>query len=72
MRIVNLTIELEDDEEAYNFEKWLMQYVKIKDFILLPDTTELYENDAKFREINKAYTEAKKLRNDYIFSRKWK
>lgn len=66
MRAVNLTVKFESNEEALRFEKWLNQYVEITDFVLLPDTKELYEKDTTFKKLTNEYYKAKKLRNDYI------
>lgn len=66
MRRVNLTIEFESDEEAFNFQQWIEKYVKIYDFQLLSDTKELYEKDSYFRKITSEYKKIKKIRNEYI------
>ncbi len=66
MKVVNLTIELESSEEVLAFEHWLRDSAKVKDFQILPDTKELYENDSHFKYLAKKYYECKKLRNDYI------
>jgi len=66
MKTVNVTIELENDEQVYFFEQFIRKEVKVKDFQILPDTKELYENNSHFRKLTKAYYDAKKLRNDFI------
>lgn len=66
MRRVNLTIEVDSDEEALIFQSWLSDFVKIYDFSLLSDTKELYEKDSHFRKITSEYKKAKKNRNEYI------
>lgn len=66
MRRVNLTIEVDSDEEALIFQSWLSDFVKIYDFSLLSDTKELYEKDIHFRKITAEYKKAKKIRNEYI------
>jgi len=66
MKTVNFTIELSSDEEVHQFEYWLRQQVNVKDFQILPDTKELYENNSHFRKLTKSYYDAKKLRNDFI------
>ena len=68
MRTINLTIELRDDNEVYEFERWLLQYTDIKDFKILPDTKELYENDIYFQKLTKAYYDARRERDYYINS----
>ena len=66
MKKVNLTIELLDEEEIYQFEHWIRQYVSVTDFMILTDTKELYDTDTHFRKITKEYLDAKRVRNDYI------
>lgn len=66
MVVVNLTVELDSNEEVLSFEHFLKQYVNVKDLTILPDTKELYENDTHFKKLTKKYYEAKKIRNDYI------
>ncbi len=66
MRTVNITIELDNDEQAYHFENFIRKQVNVKDFVLLPDTKKLYENDEHFKAMTKKYYAVKRLRNDYI------
>lgn len=66
MKKVNLTIELRDDEHIYHFEKFIRKNVEVKDFTILSDTKELYENDPAFKKIITDYRRVKKIRNDYI------
>lgn len=66
MKKLNITIELTDDKEIYEFENWIRYYVNVVDFTILTDTKELYENDKHFKKITKAYYDAKRVRNDYI------
>ena len=72
MVTVNITLELENNEEVLSFEHWIKQYVNVKDLTILPDTKELYENDCHFKKLTKKYYEAKKLRNDYINDKNFK
>ncbi len=72
MVTVNITLELENNEEVLSFEHWIKQYVNVKDLTILPDTKELYENDSHFKKLTKKYYEAKKLRNDYINDKNFK
>lgn len=67
---VNLTIVLDSDEEVLEFNNWIRHYVEVKDFIILTDTKELYENDSYFRDISKRYYKLKEIRNDYINKKK--
>lgn len=72
MVAVNITLELESNEEVLSFEHWIKQYVNVKDLTILPDTKELYENDSHFKKLTKKYYEAKKERNDYINKKNFK
>ena len=47
-RLVNLTLELEDNE-IVDFEKWLAQYVKITSSKTLPDSKDLYTTDPFYK-----------------------
>lgn len=47
-----------------------LQCEALKDFQKLPDTNELYENDANFRKLCQAVKTAKKHRDDYYFNKK--
>ena len=69
MKKLNITIELNDDKEIYEFENWIRYYVNVVDFTILTDTKDLYENDNHFKKITKAYYDAKRVRNDYINSK---
>lgn len=66
MKKVNITIELRDDEHVYHFEKFIREEVKVLDFRILPDTSELYEKDEYFRKIISAVKEATLIRDRYI------
>lgn len=63
--IVNLTIEM-DSSEVVNFENWMRNNVNVKDFRIVPDTKELYENDKTFQRLCKAVTDAKRTKSIYI------
>ena len=66
MKTINVTIELLDEQQIYDFEKFIRKEVTVKDFIILPDTKELYENDLHFKDITKQYYAIKRIRNTYI------
>lgn len=66
MRKVNITLEFENDEEAFSFQEWIKKYVSVFDFTLLSDTKEMYEKDSHFRKITSEYKKAKKIRDEYI------
>lgn len=54
MRKVNVTFELEE-EDISDFNLFISNITKVKliDFKILPDTEELYENDAYFKNLVK-------------------
>ena len=66
MITVNLTVVLDNDEQVYHFENFIRKQVDVKDFQIVPDTKELYENNTHFRKLTKAYYYARKQRNDFI------
>jgi hypothetical protein len=61
---LNITLEL-DDFQVSNFEHWLRNNVKVLDFLVVPDTSELYKNDPVFKKLSKAVKDAKKGRDRY-------
>lgn len=63
--IVNITLGIED-YNLVQFENWLRENVDVKDFRVVPDTKELYENDKTFQRLCKAVTDAKKTKAIYI------
>lgn len=73
MKVVNLTIELDSDEEVLRFEQWIKGYVNLRDLQILPDTTELYKDDSVFRKLASNYKKARSAKNEYIYNklRKW-
>ena len=67
MKKVNLTIELESNEEIQRFESWIKDVgVNVIDLTILTDTKELYESDEHFKDITKQYYAIKRIRNNYI------
>jgi DNA-binding transcriptional regulator LsrR (DeoR family) len=62
--IINITIEMES-LEVVNFERWLQQNVNVKDFTVIPDTNELYQNDNTFKSLCKKVSDAKRVRDSY-------
>lgn len=62
--IVNLTIEM-DASEVVRFENWMRENVDVKDFSIIPDTKELYENNATFKRLCSKVKEAKKTRDEF-------
>ena len=62
--VINITIEMES-LEVVNFERWLRENVKVKDFTVIPDTNELYQNDNTFKSLCKKVSDAKRVRDSY-------
>ena len=61
----NFLIEFKTEEELYQFETWLKNYLDFK-VTILPDTKQLYQDDPTFRELTKHLKDCKKIYNDYI------
>ena len=61
---LNITIEIEDYETPA-FEHWLNDHVKVLDFLVVPDTSDLYKNDTVFKKLSKCVKDAKKARDRY-------
>jgi hypothetical protein len=61
---LNITIELEDFETPA-FEHWLNDQVNVLDFLVVPDTSDLYKNDPVFKKLSKYVKDAKKARDRY-------
>jgi hypothetical protein len=62
--IINITIEMES-LEVVNFERWMRGNVNVKDFTIIPDTNELYQNDNTFKTLCKKVSDAKRVRDNY-------
>ena len=62
--VINITIEMES-LEVVNFERWLRENVNVKDFSVIPDTNELYQNDNTFKSLCKKVSDAKRVRDSY-------
>ena len=71
-RRIIVTFEIEDNDfvEQKLFDN--VQCDSFKDFKVLPDTTQLYESDSKFREYCIKVKAAKRCRDDYINNQKLK
>lgn len=61
---LNITLEI-DSHNATNFENWLRGQVKVLDFIVVPDTSDLYKNDPVFKKLSKGLKDAKIARDKY-------
>jgi hypothetical protein len=61
---LNITLEL-DEYEVSKFEYWLRNNVNVLDFLIVPDTSELYKRDPVFKKLSKAVKDAKLGRDRY-------
>jgi hypothetical protein len=61
---LNITLEL-DEYEVSKFEYWLRNNVNVLDFLIVPDTSELYKSDPVFKKLSKAVKDAKLGRDRY-------
>jgi hypothetical protein len=61
---LNITIEIDDYENPY-FERWLRNNLNVLDFMVVPDTSELYKTDPVFKKLSKCVKDAKKARDRY-------
>jgi len=68
----NFLIDFEDEQEVYQFETWLKQYVNFK-VTIVTDTSKLWEDkDSTFIELYNNQKKARKLYQDYINKQKLK
>jgi len=61
---VNITLEI-NPLDVVSFEGWLRDQLKVVDFKILPDTTNLYESDPVFQKMCKGVRDAQKARDKY-------
>jgi hypothetical protein len=61
---VNITLEI-DTANLSNFESWLRGQLKVIDFLIMPDTSELYKSDPVYKKLSKGVKDAKMLRDRY-------
>jgi hypothetical protein len=61
---VNTTFEIEP-ERLTGFEQSLRDAVKVYDFKIVPDNTELYQTDPHFKRLSKAVKDAQRNRDRY-------
>ncbi len=66
MRVVNITIECDNDEQAYYLEQHLRDNYIVKDCTFLPDSKDLYNTDPKYKEMYKKLKKDKTALYDYI------
>ena len=62
---MSITLKIEKSQ-VLNFEYWLKENLEVIKSQILPETEELYEKDAYFRNIVKKVKEAQKIRDKYI------
>ena len=69
-RTIMVRYEIDDNDliEQKLFDS--LDCSRLKDFYVLPDTDELYENDATFRELSMKLKASKRYYNDYIKKKK--
>lgn len=63
---LNVTIEVEDNEEVQRFITFIDRHTNLHDWSVLTDTTNMYKEDSFFKSISKTYYKARQVRNDYI------
>ena len=68
MRTVSIVLELKDDKQAGDLEKYLRNMLgeQVISYTFLPDTEELYNNDPVFRKMLKKQKADKKILGDYV------
>ena len=63
---LNITVEMDSNEEIQQFIYFIEEQTKIHDWQILKDTSKMYKEDSFFRSISKSLKKAKQVRNDYI------
>lgn len=61
---INITLEIES-HNLQSFEYWLKDQVKVLEFKIIPDTSELYKNDDTFKKLCKLVKESQLERDRY-------
>lgn len=62
--IVNTTIEI-DEKNVVILQDYLSQNLKVLDFKIIPDTTELYKEDKTFQKLCKCVKDAQLTKDRY-------
>ena len=65
-RTINITIECENDEQAFFLEQHIRDNYDVKSCTWLPDEGTLYEDDPGYRKMKKELKENKTALYDYI------
>jgi len=67
----SFTMDFEDQDSVTKFEIWLQKsFTNPVHVSILPDNTDLYENDEVFKKLVKYEKTAKKAKQDYIIKKK--
>ncbi len=67
-RLINITLELEE-EDILGFEYQLREWIKVKDFTILPDAGDLYNTDPTYKKMRKKLKADKIEMYNYIKSK---
>jgi hypothetical protein len=62
--IINTTIEI-DKKDVIMLQDYLSQNLKVLDFKVIPDTTELYKKDKSFQKLCKCVKDAQLVKDRY-------
>ena len=62
--IINTTIEI-DEKNVITLQDYLSQNLKVLDFKVIPDTTELYKEDKTFQKLCKCVKNAQLTKDRY-------
>ena len=69
MRTINITVDCDNDEQAYYLEQHIRANYKVKDCTWIPDSKDLYNTDSTYRKKWKELKEYKKEFYNYIKSK---
>ena len=63
---LNITIEIDDKEEAQAVVEFISKYTNVHDWMILTDTSAMYKADSFYRGLAKVQKKSKQVLNDYI------
>ena len=63
---LNITIEMDSNEEIQSFVHFIGQHAQIYDWSILTDTSVMYKEDSFFRSLANSLKKSKQVHNDYI------
>lgn len=69
LKTINITLKAYD-HNVIGLQSHLNEHFDVISYKILPDTEEFYENDNHFKTLVKGVKKAKRLRDDYIHSKK--